>query len=117
MALLAASVFALLRCVVASRGVAAASGPALVAPRLPDSPAGRRGALALGDVARSPLEIAGAMRPTSAVVSVAPVRREAGHVPVWIRSHPFVADAVLAAALLGVAVLSSRTFLSLYRLG
>jgi signal transduction histidine kinase len=53
----------------------------------------------------------------SAASSVAPVRRTAGHVAAWIRSHPLVADAVLAAGLLGAAVLSSRTWVSLYRLG
>jgi signal transduction histidine kinase len=57
------------------------------------------------------------MRPGSAAVSVAQVRRTAGHVAAWIRSHPGIADAVLAATLVGAGVLSSRTFVNLYRLG
>src|SRR4051794_40861074 len=57
------------------------------------------------------------MRPRSAAVSVARVRRTARHVAAWIRRHPLLADAALAAALLGAAILSSRTVISLYRLG
>src|SRR4051794_41978009 len=57
------------------------------------------------------------MRPRSAAVSVALVRRAAGHAAAWTRSHPLAADALLAAALIGAAVLSSRTWISLYRLG
>jgi signal transduction histidine kinase len=44
----------------------------------------------------------------------APMRR---HCAAWIRSHPLGADAVLAAALVGAAVLSSRSWFNLYRLG
>src|SRR4051794_41566205 len=57
------------------------------------------------------------MRPRSAAVSVALVRRAAGHAAAWTRSHPLAADALLAAALIGAAVLSSRSWISLYRLG
>jgi signal transduction histidine kinase len=45
------------------------------------------------------------------------MRRTAGRIAAWIRSHPLAVDVAVAGALIGAAVLSSRSWISLYRLG